>query len=130
MRRRGERGETLAEVLVSTTLLGIIGIGIIGAIASVLISTDIDRRVSAGETVLRSYVAAIEAARYQDCAGTGSYKPSDVGFVEPLAMCADPSGQNSSVPVAEKVTFGSRYRSGPSLFGRVSGFRSLSAGNG
>ena len=63
MRRRGERGETLAEVLVSTTLLGIIGIGIIGAIASVLISTDIDRRVSAGETVLRSYVAAIEAAR-------------------------------------------------------------------
>ena len=56
MRRRGERGETLAEVLVSTTLLGIIGIGIIGAITTVLISTDIDRRVSAVETVLRSYV--------------------------------------------------------------------------
>src|SRR4051812_49768377 len=67
MRRRGERGETLAEVLVSTTLLGIVGFGIIGAIASVLISTDIDRRVSAGETVLRSYVAAIEDADYADC---------------------------------------------------------------
>jgi Tfp pilus assembly protein PilV len=69
MRRRGERGETLAEVLVSTTLLGIIGIGIVGAIAAVLISTDIDRRVSAGETVLRSYVAAIEQADYSACHG-------------------------------------------------------------
>ena len=83
MRRRGERGETLAEVLVSTTLLGIIGLGIIGAIASVLISTDIDRRVSAGETVLRSYVAAIEAAQYEPCAGADSYAPDAVGYVDP-----------------------------------------------
>src|SRR3954469_11681660 len=80
MRRRGERGETLAEVLVSTTLLGIIGIGIIGAIASVLISTDIDRRVSAGETVLRSYVAAIEAADYVDCATAIDYTPGKVRY--------------------------------------------------
>src|SRR4029079_16802459 len=80
MRQRGERGETLAEVLVSTTLLGIIGIGIIGAIASVLISTDIDRRVSAGETVLRSYVAAIEQADYQDCASPDDYAPGTVGY--------------------------------------------------
>ena len=80
MRTRDESGETLAEVLVSTTLLGIIGVGIIGAIASVVISTDIDRRVSAGETVLRSYVAAIEDVGYQDCASAGSYSPTDVGY--------------------------------------------------
>ena len=80
MRTRDESGETLAEVLVSTTLLGIIGVGIIGAIASVVISTDIDRRVSAGETVLRSYVAAIEDVGYQDCASAGSYSPADVGY--------------------------------------------------
>ena len=90
MRRRGERGETLAEVLVSTTLLGIIGIGIIGAIASVLISTDIDRRVSAGETVLRSYVAAIEAAPYEDCAGQGSYGTGDaLGYAPPRNFTAE-----------------------------------------
>lgn len=84
MRRRDERGETLAEILVSTTLLGIIGIGIIGAIASVLISTDIDRRISAGETVLRSYVAAIQDAPYQPCdAGTPDYDPGAVGFGAP-----------------------------------------------
>ncbi|MEP6625188.1 MAG: hypothetical protein ABJC79_12140 [Acidimicrobiia bacterium] len=83
MRSREEHGETLAEVLVSTTLLGIIGIGIIGAIASVLISTDIDRRVSAGETVLRSYVAAIEDAGYVDCASADSYAAADVGYTKP-----------------------------------------------
>jgi hypothetical protein len=84
MRRRGERGETLAEVLVSTTLLGIIGIGIIGAIASVLISTDIDRRVSAGETVLRSYVAVIEAADYQPCnLAAPDYSPGKVDYTPP-----------------------------------------------
>ena len=74
MKRRGEDGETLAEVLVSTTLLGIIGVGIIGAIASVLISTDIDRRSSHAETVLRSFASAITAAPYRECAGTADYE--------------------------------------------------------
>lgn len=72
-RRRGEHGETLVETLVATAILGIVGIGIIGAIASVLISTDIDRRVSRGETVLRSYVAAVQSAPYQPCAGVATY---------------------------------------------------------
>ena len=90
MRRRGERGETLAEVLVSTTLLGIIGIGIIGAIATALISTDIDRRVSAGETVLRSYVAAIEAAPYKPCTdGSPDYSPGNVDYEPPRNFTAD-----------------------------------------
>jgi hypothetical protein len=73
MRRRGERGETLAEVLVSTTLLGIIGIGIIGAIASVLISTDVDRKTSRSETVLRSFVAEVQNVPYEP---SGDYGPS------------------------------------------------------
>lgn len=75
-RRRGENGETLVETLVSAAILGIVGIGIIGAIASVLISTDIDRRVSKGETVLRSYIAAVQATPYQACAGGDAY-PDD-----------------------------------------------------
>lgn len=79
-RRRGENGETLVETLVSTALLGIVGIGIIGAIAAVLISTDVDRHVSRGETVLRSYVAAVQSAPYQACAGLASY-PDD--YTEP-----------------------------------------------
>ena len=78
MRRRGEAGETLVEILVSTTLMGIIAIGIIGSIATVLISTDIDRKVSQAETVLRSYVAAIQDATYVDCGGTSAYSSVSV----------------------------------------------------
>ena len=82
MRRRGEAGETLAEILVSTTLLGIIGVGIIGAIASVLISTDIDRKGSEAETVIRSYASAITRAPYSPCP-SAKYAPGDIGFVPP-----------------------------------------------
>ena len=110
MRRRGERGETLAEVLVSTTLLGIIGIGIIGAIASVLISTDVDRRLSAGETVLRSYVAAIEDAPYRP---SGNY--GDAGFTPPprfTVSITDVQGwqgvdTSTTTSATEPITFGS-----------------------
>lgn len=82
MRRRGQAGETLVEILVSTTLLGIIGIGIIGAIASVLISTDIDRKASEAETIIRSYASAITRAAYEPCPNA-DYSPSDVGFDVP-----------------------------------------------
>ncbi len=61
------------EVVVSTTILGIIGVGIIGAIATVLISTEIDRSTSRAETVLRSYVAAVQDAPYADCQAGGGY---------------------------------------------------------
>ena len=67
----------------STTLLGIIGIGIIGAIASVLISTDVDRKSSEAETVIRSYASAIQQAGYQPCASVGAYAPDAVGFTRP-----------------------------------------------
>ena len=82
MKRRGEAGETLVEILVSTTLMGIIAIGIIGSIATVLISTDIDRKSSEAETVIRSYASAIARAQYSPCPDA-KYTPSDVGFTTP-----------------------------------------------
>jgi len=102
MRRRGERGETLAEVLVSTTLLGIIGIGIIGAIAAVLISTNIDRRLSAGETVLRSYVAAIEQAPYVSCGGANDYTPTKVSYTPPPNFTAQVANVQYLTPPATR----------------------------
>jgi type II secretory pathway pseudopilin PulG len=106
MRRRGEHGETLAEVLVSTTLLGIIGIGLIGAIAAVLISTDVDRKTSQAETVLRSYVAAVQDASYEAGGGTysGVFTPPEkfTATVEQV-RCWDGTGP-TVVPAADGVT--------------------------
>jgi hypothetical protein len=82
-RGHGHAGETLAEVLVTTTLLGIVGVGVIGAIASILISNDADRQASHGETVMRSFAAIVEQANYAACEGTASPYGSSAGFVPP-----------------------------------------------
>jgi hypothetical protein len=84
MRRgRGHAGETLAEVLVTTTLLGIVGVGVIGAIASILISSDADRQWSHGETVMRSFVAAVERASYVECTSAANPYSSAISFATP-----------------------------------------------
>lgn len=89
---RSEAGETLAEVVVSTVILGIVGVGIIGAIATVLISSDVDRSVSRAETVLRSYVAAVQAAPYAPCGGAGAYAPGSVDYTVPQRFDATVTG--------------------------------------
>ena len=71
--RHEQTGETLVEILVSSTLLGIIGIGIIGSIASVLISTDIDRKASQSEVIINSFAAAIQRAPFQTCGSPAAY---------------------------------------------------------
>ena len=71
--RREQTGETLVEILVSSTLLGIIGIGIIGSIASVLISTDIDRKASQSEVIINSFAAAVQRAPFQTCGSPDLY---------------------------------------------------------
>ena len=72
--RHEQTGETLVEILVSSTLLGIIGIGIIGAIASVLISTDVDRKASQSEVIINSFAAAVQRAPFQPCGSAKDYE--------------------------------------------------------
>jgi hypothetical protein len=67
-RRCGSRGETLAELLVTVTLLGIVGAGVIGAIATILLANTADRRAADGEAVMRTFVAAVQRAPYVECA--------------------------------------------------------------
>jgi hypothetical protein len=81
-----ERGETLAELLVATTILGIVGVGVVGAIATILIANESDRRASEGETVMRSFVAALEGAGYVACGATAApYTDTSIGFAPPAS---------------------------------------------
>jgi hypothetical protein len=87
-RQRGadERGETFAELLVATSLLGIVGVGVVGAIATILIANESDRRASEGETVMRSFVAALERADYVACDTKAlPYSDSSIGFAPPAS---------------------------------------------
>jgi hypothetical protein len=65
--RSDSRGETLAELLVTVTLLGIVGAGVIGAIATILLANTSDRRAADGEAVMRTFVAAVQRADYVTC---------------------------------------------------------------
>jgi hypothetical protein len=85
-RGSGERGETLAELLVATTLLGIVGVGVVGAIATILIANESDRRASEGETVMRSFVAAVGRADYVACDTVAlPYSDTSIGFAPPVS---------------------------------------------
>jgi hypothetical protein len=66
-RRFGSGGETLAELLVTVTLLGIVGAGVIGAIATILLANSADRRAADGEAVMRTFVAAVQRTPYVEC---------------------------------------------------------------
>jgi hypothetical protein len=88
--RAGERGETFAELLVATSLLGIVGVGVVGAIATILIANESDRRASEGETVMRSFVAAVEGADYVACDATAvPYTDTSIGFAPPASRHGD-----------------------------------------
>jgi hypothetical protein len=99
-RGHGHAGETLAEVLVTTTLLGIVGVGVIGAIASILIANDADRQASHGETVMRSFAATVEQADYAACSGTANPYASSLGFAPPTYSNGAPAFRVAVTTVA------------------------------
>jgi hypothetical protein len=92
----GCRGETLAELLVTTTLLGIVGAGVIGAIGTILLANHADRRAADGEAVMRTFVAAVQRAPYAECDdGDEAYQAVAAGldaraFRARIAPCGPP----------------------------------------
>ncbi len=75
----------------TTTLLGIVGVGVIGSIASILISSGADRQWSQGETVMRSFAAAVEHAAYVDCTASANPYASSISFAPPKYADGAPS---------------------------------------
>jgi type II secretory pathway pseudopilin PulG len=85
-RVRGERGETLLELLVTVVIMGACFVAILGGIATTFMATDGHRQAATAEGVLRSYAERIEDANdvaYVNCATTATYSPA--GFTLPAA---------------------------------------------
>jgi Tfp pilus assembly protein PilV len=84
---RGQRGETLLELLVSVSIMSIAFVGIIAGIGTTFIASDSHRQDATAEGVLRSYAERMGDATdvaYVDCATAASY-PSPTGFALPAA---------------------------------------------
>lgn len=87
-----ERGETLLELLVAITILGIAVSAIIGGVVDSILVTDIHRKQTTAGLFARDYAEAIEnnvdGSGYVACAAAGAYSPATVGFTVPAGFTA------------------------------------------
>jgi len=81
-----ERGESLIELLVSVTLMGVALVAIISGITTAIVMSDVHRKQATAGTVLRNYAEAIQnmvtGGGYVACASATSYA-SPAGFTVP-----------------------------------------------
>ncbi len=99
---RGERGETLVEMLVALTILGLAGVAVLAGLQLSVTTSDIHRKQTTGGAYVRSYAEAIQryvaAGNYVACAGPGAYPPATVGFAGEL-----PAGYTATQSAAKRV---------------------------
>lgn len=85
-RASGEAGETLLELLVSITILGVAVIAIASGLAGTVMVSSLHRQQSDAQRALRNYAESLESGSYNPCTSTSaaSYSlGSTAGFVAP-----------------------------------------------
>jgi Tfp pilus assembly protein PilV len=87
--KRGDRGESLIEVLVSVAIMGTAVVALVGGLATAILMSDTHRKQAQAGVYVRAYAEAIETAvaasptSYVDCATKASYESlfaSPAGF--------------------------------------------------
>jgi type II secretory pathway pseudopilin PulG len=73
-RGRGERGETLVELLVTVVIMGSAIVALVAGVATAVASSDTHRQDATAEGVVRSYAEQVVNATYVDC--TTTYTPA------------------------------------------------------
>lgn len=113
LRKRSESGETLAELLVSVAILGILAVGVVGALASDITVSSADRDTASAEAVTRSFGAWItrtlgSPSGYRACTttgsttnpyygtGTGKWTSPGLGYTAPSGFSATVTGWGSN----------------------------------
>ena len=99
---RSERGETLVEMLVAISILGLAGVAVMAGLMLSVKTSDIHRKQTTGGSYARSYAEAIEkyvaSGNYKPCATAGAYSPATVGFAADL-----PAGYSATQTAAQRV---------------------------
>jgi len=89
---RDQRGETLAEMIVTIAILGIAIVAIVGAMGTMVIATDVRSKQARAEATLRSWSDAMNSnsVAYVNCAttSTSGYSATGAGVTLPSGMSA------------------------------------------
>lgn len=75
----GERGDTLLEIIISISIMGIAVLAVLAAVGTGVTTSSIHRQSVLGSTSVRDLAEAVQAAPYSPCAST--YVPSPVPSV-------------------------------------------------
>ena len=83
---RGDRGETLLELLIAVVIMGVAVVAVIGMLVNSVQLSDVHRKQATASEAVRDYGEAItntvDGGGYVACAGTASYA-SPAGFAVP-----------------------------------------------
>jgi Tfp pilus assembly protein PilV len=89
---RDDRGESLIEILLSITILGIAVIAIVAAMGTSILASDLRSKQARSETFLRNWVESIATpdTPYVECAtpGAAGYSAANLGASVPAGYTA------------------------------------------
>ena len=106
-RSRGERGETLIELLATIVIMGTVVIAVVAGIGVAVTASDENTKQVNALTVLRNYAEAIASAKYLPCATATNYLPGAVGYTAPSGY---------SVSIVGSVTYYDGTSSSPAVY--------------
>ncbi|MFL6161824.1 MAG: prepilin-type N-terminal cleavage/methylation domain-containing protein [Jatrophihabitantaceae bacterium] len=103
-----DRGETLIELLVALTILGIALVAVVGAFGASITMSDIHRKQATAGAGVRNYAEQVESyiagTGYSACAAPSAYAAATVGYAAPTGYTA--------APVAIRYWTGSAWSAG------------------
>jgi Tfp pilus assembly protein PilW len=90
-RPRGDRGDTLIELVMTVMIMGVVMVAILGAVVAAVVMSDTHRDQATAGAAARAYAEAIQTTvaggGYVACAGTGTYA-APAGFIVPSGYTA------------------------------------------
>jgi Tfp pilus assembly protein PilV len=96
-RRRDDSGETLLELLIAITIIGLGVTAILGAVMIAVSASTLDQRQVQAQARLKSWAEKLSAAPYVDCATTASYS-SYAAFATQTPPTQTPPAQTPPTP--------------------------------